>query len=71
MKPPFTTVDGPAHDLQPKVVGAGNTRRLVCTSRRCGEPIVGAVLGLAGWVGGIHESDFVAGRYVELQWPLA
>lgn len=72
MKPPLALAEGLAtHELKPKVVGPATERRLVCAVRRCGEPIVGAVLGLLGsWIGGVHESDFVEGRFVEMAWPL-
>lgn len=59
------------HPLKPRVIGPARDRRLVCAARGCGEPIIGAFLDLLGsWVGGVHESDFLAGRYVELSWPL-
>lgn len=70
MKPPITT-DAPAHELKPAVIPAPDGPRLICRARRCGEGIVGAVHGLTGWVGGVHESDFAAGRSTEMAWPLA
>lgn len=70
MKPPFATAV-PSHELKPKVVEEADGRRLVCLAPRCGEGIVGAVHGLTGWVGGVHESDFAAGRFTEMAWPLA
>lgn len=42
---------------------------MVCAHKGCGEPIIGAYRGLGDWVGGVHQSDFLAGRYVEATWP--